>query len=371
MDFSDPVALAAALLRCPSITPDHNVGPDGGAMALVQSWVEALGFTVLRFDRGRTPNLYARRGRTGSNFCFAGHTDVVPVGEGWTRDPFAAEIADGRLYGRGAVDMKGAIACFIAAVSRTDSSSVSLLITGDEEGTARDGTVHALAELEGLGERLDLCLVGEPTSGTALGDVIKTGRRGSLNGLLRVTGTQGHVAYPDAAANPIPALARMAAALGEAAIDGEYGIFPPSHLEVTGLLSGTGATNMIPGTAEARFNIRYNPLQDAASLEDWLRSRLNGLGEYELTLADAAQPFMTAPGSFTRSVAQAVRSVTGREAAFEAGGGTSDARFIGKACPQTLELGLCNGMAHKADEYVPLEDLRRLTEIYSAILDSL
>ena len=377
----DPVILAQALIRCRSVTPDHNQSGDGGAVALVGEWLAALGFTVRRLDFGRTPNLYARLdtsgpGSSGPNLCFAGHTDVVPAGEDWARDPFAGTIEDGVLYGRGAVDMKGAIAAFVAAVSnflqsKKPAGSISLLITGDEEGEGLDGTERVLAALVESGETIDACIVGEPTGVERVGDTIKNGRRGSLNGALTVRGRQGHVAYPHMADNPIDRLAAIITAMKQP-LDGGTDDFQTSNLEIVSIAGGTGAVNVIPGAVSLGFNIRFNTLHTPDTLAILLEERLKPVaGDYELCLKPSrALPFGTPPGAFTALLQNAVVAETGIDARLSTSGGTSDARFIARCCANTVELGLTNATMHKADECVSISDLETLSRIYGRVLRS-
>ena len=375
-DLADPVPLLRDLIRCPSVTPE-----DAGALDVLAAALERLGFAChdLAFSEPGTPdvrNLYARLGGEGPNFCFAGHTDVVPVGDrgAWTHDPFGAEIAGGRLYGRGAVDMKGAIAAFVAATAGflaqgRPRGSISLLITGDEEGPAINGTPKLLRWLAGRGERLDACLVGEPTSAETFGDMLKIGRRGSLNAHLVALGTQGHVAYPQQADNPVHRLVRMLASLIETPLDAGTAHFEPSSLQLTTIDVGNPTTNLIPTKATAGFNIRFNDAQSGAGLERALRERLAPFGPHELTVTISGESFLTPPGRLSDTVAAAVESVCGRRPTLSTSGGTSDARFIRHACP-VVEFGLRNATAHKADEHVPLAELEDLTRIYAALLDA-
>ncbi|MGE5506111.1 MAG: succinyl-diaminopimelate desuccinylase [Actinomycetota bacterium] len=372
MDLTDPVALAAGLIACPSVTPD-----DAGAIGLLAGWLERLGFAchVLDFATGGPTirNLYARRGSDGPNFCFAGHTDVVPVGKGWTVDPFAGQVIDGRLFGRGAVDMKGAIACFVAAVARfgAQKGSISLLITGDEEGPAVDGTIKVLDWLAQRGERLDACLVGEPTSPRRLGEAMKIGRRGSLNAKVTVFGSQGHAAYPHLADNPIPRVVEMLRRLTEKPLDTGSDHFEASTLAPVTIDVGNPATNVIPGEARFGFNIRFNDLHSGASLERWIRSVLDGVGgAYELKVEVSGESFLTAPGPLSQAVAEASKAVTGLDCELSTSGGTSDARFIKNACP-VVEFGLVGQTMHKADEAVAVADLEALTAIYQGVLGRL
>lgn len=372
----DAVALAQALIRCPSVTPR-----DDGALGVLEAALTPLGFTChrLRFvQEGTAPvdNLYARLGTEAPNFCFAGHTDVVPTGElkGWSIDPFAAEIHNGRLYGRGAVDMKGGIAAFIAAVSRhlaaegRPAGSISLLITGDEEGVAINGTKKMLEWLAARGETLDACVVGEPTNPKALGDMIKIGRRGSLTGYLTVFGAQGHTAYPHLADNPLPRLVRMLAAVTGQPMDEGTAHFQPSTLALTTIDVGNPATNVIPAQGKATFNIRFNDAHTPASIETWLRNHFDAVGgAYELDIQCSGESFLTAPGPLTELVADAVEAVTGRRPEHSTTGGTSDARFIKNYCP-VVEFGLVGQTMHKVDEHTALSDLAGLSAIYEAIL---
>ena len=372
--FAHPLGLARALIRCPSVTP-----ADGGALDVLEDALQALGFTCHRLPfeesgTARVDNLYARRGTGAPNFCFAGHTDVVPAGERaeWSRDPFAAQVEDGVLYGRGASDMKGAIAAFVAAVERfgaAGAGSISLLITGDEEGPAVNGTRKVLTWLAARGERLDACLVGEPTNPETLGEMVKIGRRGSLNGTLRVAGRQGHVAYPALADNPLPRLVALLDALLAMALDEGTAHFQPSRLELTSIDVGNAATNVIPGAAAARFNVRFNDRHTGASLARAIRACLDRVGEpYTLTVDVSGEAFVTPPGPLSTIIAESVAAATGRTPALSTTGGTSDARFIKDHCP-VAEFGLIGRTMHRADECVPVDALERLTDIYLGILE--
>jgi succinyl-diaminopimelate desuccinylase len=374
----EPLPLAQALIRCPSVTP-----ADAGALDVLQAALESLGFRCHRhvFTEPGTPdvdNLYARLGEAVPHLCFAGHTDVVPVGDvkGWTVDPFGAEVIGDSLYGRGAADMKAAIAAFVAATARflegrkgAFAGSISLLITGDEEGPSINGTRKVLEWLHQRGERIDGCIVGEPTNPLQLGEMVKIGRRGSLNGRLTVTGIQGHVGYPDLADNPIPRLLRMLLALKAEPLDAGYPHFQPSNLEITTVDVGNAATNVIPAQGRAAFNIRYNPGWSAASLEAWLRARLDSVGgTYNLALDPGAEPFLTQPGPLTETVVAAIRDVTGREPDLSTTGGTSDARFIARYCA-VAEFGLVGQTMHKVDERARLADIAGLADIYQRVLE--
>ena len=377
-DLAQPLGLAQALIRCPSVTP-----ADEGALDVLQQALGSLGFrcTRLPFSEPGTPdidNLYARLGEGGRNFCFAGHSDVVPVGDRarWTVDPFGATVNGDVLYGRGAADMKGAIAAFVAAAARFKASrggalpgSISLLITGDEEGPSINGTRKMLSALAAKGETLDACLVGEPTNPTRLGEMIKIGRRGSLSGWLRVTGTQGHTAYPHLADNPIPRLVRMLSALTESKLDDGTTHFQPSNVQVTSVDVGNSATNVIPAEARAAFNIRFNDRHTGKSLEAWLRRAFDAVGgAYELTLQVSGEAFLTPPGPLSSLIARASKAVTGLEPELSTTGGTSDARFIKDFCP-VAEFGLVGQSMHKVDERVSLADLEALTRIYLGVIE--
>jgi len=365
----DALALAQALIRRPSVTPN-----DAGALDVLDAILKELGFTTHRLPFGDVDNLYARKGDAAPHFCFAGHTDVVPVGEGWNTDPFAAEVRDGMLYGRGAADMKSAIAAFVAAVARTPAvkGSISLLITGDEEGAAVDGTVKLLEWLKARGERIDHCVVGEPTSVGKAGDTLKIGRRGSINFRLIVRGVQGHVGYPQNARNPIPALAELVTQIAGHKLDRGTEHFDPSSIAFTTIDVGNAATNVIPGEARAGFNIRFNDRHTPESLTNWVKDRAERVAQetgcgIEVTAQTSGTAFLTAPGKFTQLVSDTVASVTGQSPFFSTSGGTSDARFIKAMCP-VVELGLAGATMHKADECVAVAEIAALTDIYAALL---
>ena len=374
----DPVDLAQALIRCPSVTP-----ADEGAMDVLQSALEELGFTCHRlpFATGNAPevqNLYARIGDSAPNFCFAGHTDVVPVGDAneWSVDPFAAEIKGDRLYGRGASDMKTAIAGFAAAAARFLESrdngfpgSISLLITGDEEGEAVNGTVKVLEWLREKGEVLDACLVGEPTNPETLGDMIKIGRRGSMTAFLTVHGASGHAAYPHLADNPVERLVKMLSAVLDKPLDDGTEHFQPSTTVVTTIDVGNPVANVIPARAEARINVRFNDLHTGAGVETLLRRRLDDIGgDYDLDARVSGESFLFPPGPLSNLVAGAVEKATGKRPEFSTAGGTSDARFIKDHCP-VCEYGMTNQTAHKADENALVSDIQLLSDIYQSVLD--
>ena len=370
----DPVELTRDLIRRNSVTP-----ADGGAMDIVQRALEGLGFTCRRMRFGEIENLYGRRGTQGPNLCFAGHTDVVPVGDAtaWTAGPFEAALRDGVLIGRGAVDMKSAIAAFIAAAGQVlaqgePAGSLSLLITGDEEGIAIDGTKAVVAALAAEGEVIDHCVVGEPTSSAVMGDMIKIGRRGSINATVTVDGKQGHVAYPQRAANPVPVLIRYLASVQARVLDDGYLGFQPSNLEVTTIDVGNPATNVIPGTATARLNIRFNPGHTGASLAAWLAEEGEKAGAGfpgKVTVAThiSGEAFLTEPGDFVAVVAGAVEAVTGVKPELSTTGGTSDARFIRSLCP-VVEFGLVGTTMHAVDERAPVSEIVALTAVYRQLI---
>jgi succinyl-diaminopimelate desuccinylase len=373
--LEDPVALAQALIRCPSVTPE-----DGGALDLVEEALRALGFTCHRLtfsDAGSAPvqNLYARLGDGAPHLAFAGHTDVVPPGDpaAWRVDPFAGEVLEGELYGRGAVDMKGAIAAFVAAVARflaehRPAGSISFLITGDEEGPAINGTSRLLGWLKERGTTLDACLVGEPTNPSRLGEMIKIGRRGSLTGWLTVAGVQGHAAYPERADNPIPRLLAMLGTLSAEPLDGGSAYFQPSDLVITSVDVGNPVTNVIPAEARATFNIRFNDRHSASALEARLRKKLDAVpGRYELRVESSAEPFVTEPGPFSELLESVIERELDITPELSTSGGTSDARFIKDACP-VVEFGLVGATIHQVDERVALADLEALTRVYRALL---
>jgi len=373
MPAIDTVALTQALVRCASVTP-----ADAGALDILEDTLNGLGFACHRLPFGEVDNLYARHGTAAPNFCFAGHTDVVPVGDpdAWTVDPFAGEVIDDSLYGRGAADMKGAVAAFITAVAsylddhpNGPAGSISLLITGDEEGPAVNGTKKVLEWMTEHGEAIDACVVGEPTNPSALGEMAKIGRRGSMNGTITVTGTQGHVAYPGLAENPVPGMIRLLAAIGDVDLDDGTDAFQPSNLEITTVDVGNPADNVIPAKATAMLNIRFNDRHSSDSLTAWLRERLDATGvAYDLDIRVSGEAFLTPPGPLSEIVAAAVAAETGRAPELSTSGGTSDARFIKDHCP-VVEFGLVGRTMHKVDERTSCDDLRSLTAIYRGILD--
>ncbi len=378
MTAIDPVALTQELIRRPSVTPK-----DEGALGVLEAALTPLGFVChrLKFSEPGTPdidNLYARWGTASPHFCFAGHMDVVPVGDpkGWTVDPFGGEIIDGQVYGRGATDMKGAVAAFAAAAAdflakrgKSFKGSISLLITGDEEGPAINGTAKMLKWIADRGETIDACVVGEPSNESALGDMIKIGRRGSVNYSLTVRGTQGHVAYPHLADNPNHRLVRMLAALTEPELDKGNDWFQPSSLQVTTIDVGNPAHNIIPAIARAGFNVRFNDQHRSETLTQWVRSRLDSVGgDYDLQVYVSGESFLTKPGTLSDLVSTAAASITGRNARLSTTGGTSDARFICNYAP-VVEFGLVSRTMHKVDERASVADIRGLTAIYGGILE--
>jgi succinyl-diaminopimelate desuccinylase len=371
----DPVELTRDLIRRPSVTP-----ADAGAMDVLQRALAGLGFDCRRMKFGEIENLYARYGTQRPNLCFAGHTDVVPVGDGaaWTQDPFSAEIVDGVLVGRGAVDMKSAIAAFAAAAAAAIDAgkvkgSISFLITGDEEGVATHGTKPVVDALIAEGEAVDHCVVGEPTAAAVFGDMIKIGRRGSVNVEITVKGVQGHVAYPHRAANPIPVLVRILAQLQDKPLDEGYPEFQPSNLEVTKVEAPNPATNMIPALASARLNIRFNPAHTGAGLVAWIEgvasdAALDFKGAVTVSAQISGEAFLTERSPFTDLVAAAVRDVAGRDPELSTTGGTSDARFIRALCP-VVELGLVGTTMHAVDERVPVDEIRQMQAVYERLIE--
>jgi len=370
----DPVRLTQDLIRRPSVTP-----ADAGAMDVLEAQLAQLGFACRRMRFGDIENLYARYGAARPNLCFAGHTDVVPVGDAgaWSQDAFAAEIIDDILIGRGAVDMKSALAAFAAAaaaaIGRGDvKGSLSLLITGDEEGVATHGTKMVVEALAAEGEVIDHCVVGEPTSAETFGDMVKIGRRGSINAEILVEGRQGHVAYPHRAANPVPVLVRILAALDAHVLDEGFTGFQPSNLEITTVDVGNTATNVIPAAARARINIRFNPAHTGAGLAAWIeataRKAAEGFdGTVRVTPSISGEAFLTEPGDFTDVIVAAVRDVAGREPELSTTGGTSDARFIRALCP-VVELGLVGKTMHAVDERAPVSEIRDLQAVYERLI---
>ncbi|MBK5264834.1 MAG: succinyl-diaminopimelate desuccinylase [Alphaproteobacteria bacterium] len=367
--LTDPVALASRLIACPSITP-----ATGPVFGVLEDMLVALGFDVERMLNGEAPdgpveNLLAIRSHgPGPHFAFAGHLDVVPPGNGWATDPFVPVQQGDLLYGRGAVDMKGSIASFVAALARADDlpGTISLIITGDEEGAAVHGTLALMDRMAERGIAPDLCLVGEPTSVNRLGDMMKIGRRGSVNMWISVKGTQGHVAYPHLAHNPISPLVRILAAIEALKLDEGTDWFQPSNIEITDLEVGNPATNVIPTEARARISIRFNDTHSGAELVERIRAIVEAEGG-ELLAKISGEPFLTPPGDFSSLIFAAIKQATGIDPELSTSGGTSDARFLSRLCP-VVEFGLCNATMHKLDEAVAIADLETLTGIYGDIM---
>lgn len=364
--------LAQQLLACPSVTP-----ADGGALKLIGSRLAPLGFCLEFINRGETQNLWARRGTQGPLFCFAGHVDVVPTGplDQWTSHPFVPTIRDGYLYGRGAVDMKSSVAAMVTATESFvaqnphHEGSIAFLLTSDEEGDALDGTVAVVEALEERGERLEYCIIGEPTSVDQLGDMVKNGRRGSLSGKLKVKGIQCHIAYPDKGRNPIHQLGPVLAELVQTRWDEGNEYFQPTSWQISNIHGGTGATNVIPGFVELAFNFRFSTASTPESLQSRFISILEKHGlEYEIYWTLGAQPFLTGRGSLADAVLEAIQEETGLESVLSTTGGTSDGRFITRICSQMLEVGPVNATSHKIDECIDLKALPQLSGIYSRIL---
>lgn len=365
----DPLPLARDLLSCPSVTPATGVVFDA-----LEAMLTLLGFSVDRFLVGEAPdgpveNLVALRSNgPGRHFAFAGHLDVVPPGTGWASDPFAPEVRGDLLYGRGAVDMKGSIASFVAALGASADlpGTISLLITGDEEGAALYGTRAIIDWLRDHGIAPDLCLVGEPTSVHRLGDMMKIGRRGSVNMWITVKGTQGHVAYPHLADNPIPRLVRILSTIEAITLDEGNDWFQPSNIEITDISVGNQATNVIPAEARARISIRFNDMHSGSALSDRIRALVEAEGG-TLEAKISGEAFLTPPGEFSTLIGEAIEEITGLKPELSTTGGTSDARFLSALCP-VVEFGLGNATMHKLDEAVAVEDLSRLRDIYALIL---
>jgi succinyl-diaminopimelate desuccinylase len=367
--LTDPLPLAQELIRCNSVTP-----ADGGSQDVLAEALGQLGFTVHRLRFGEIENIFARLGTEGPHICFAGHTDVVPVGAvNWRDNPFGGEVRDGVLYGRGACDMKGAIAAFVAGVAKhlesgKPTGSISFLITGDEEGPAVDGTVKVLEWMKAHGEIPDFCLVGEPTCPVKLGDMVKIGRRGSVNFKIEVHGTQGHVAYPHRADNPVHRLVAALQALTAAPIDAGTDWFEPSTLQLTSIDVGNAATNVIPPSARAALNIRFNEKHSGASLIAWVKATFARYAErVDIDAKISGESFVTKPGPMVDILRGAISSATGIEPKLDTGGGTSDARFIANYCP-VAEFGLVGATMHQTDERVPVAELRDLARIYHDVI---
>ncbi|HKU87684.1 MAG TPA: succinyl-diaminopimelate desuccinylase [Casimicrobiaceae bacterium] len=368
------LALTRELIERPSVTPD-----DAGCQAILASRLAALGFRCESLTFGAVTNLWARRGDTRPMVCFAGHTDVVPPGplDAWRSDPFVPIVRDGYLYGRGAADMKSSLAAFVVAIEqflavREPRGSIALLITSDEEGPSVDGTVRVVDGLAAACETIDYCVVGEPSSVTKLGDMIKNGRRGTLSGTLVVNGVQGHVAYPHLARNPIHALAPALAELAQIRFDEGNEHFPPTTFQCSNVHAGTGATNVIPGTLELKFNFRYSTASTRESLAGRLEAVLRRHGiDYALDWTGHGEPFLTARGRLVEAAGDAIRAATGVTPTLSREGGTSDGRFIARICPEIVEIGPVNETIHKIDERVAMADLAPLAGIYRGVLERL
>jgi succinyl-diaminopimelate desuccinylase len=380
--MNDALSIAQALIRCPSVTP-----LDAGALGVLETLLKQHGFATHRvtFSEGGTAdvdNLYARLGSEAPHITFAGHTDVVPPGDeaAWTHGAFSGEVKDGFLYGRGAVDMKGGIACSVAAVLQyladhggKPKGSISFLITGDEEAASINGTVKLLKWVADRGEKFDHCVLGEPSSQQAIGDCIKIGRRGSQSGTLIVDGVQGHVAYPHRASNPVPDISRLIVAISDEPLDHGSAQFQPSNLEFVSVDVGNGVFNVIPGRARATFNIRYNDLHTQASLRELVETRLAKAAGNRIKARIVWEPsnsnvFLTKPGAFTDLAVSAIENIAGRKPELSTTGGTSDARFISRYCP-VIEFGLLGQTGHQIDERASVKDLEMLTKVYRGILD--
>lgn len=369
------LALACELIARPSVTPE-----DAGCLDLIASRLAPLGFVLERIDTGGVCNLWARRGKARPVLCFAGHTDVVPTGplEAWQSPPFEPTVRDGMLYGRGAADMKSSLAAFVTAIEAfvaahpDHQGSIALLLTSDEEGAATHGTVKVVEALAARGERLDWCVVGEPTSVVTLGDMIKNGRRGSLSGTLRVKGIQGHVAYPHLARNPVHQLAPALAELAAIGWDQGDEFFPPTTWQVSNIHAGTGATNIIPGHCEVQFNFRFAPASSAESLKTRTHEVLDRHGlEYELVWQLSGKPFITGRGRLVNAIGQAIRATTGVDTELSTTGGTSDGRFIADICAEVVECGPVNATIHKVNECIAVDALEALSSIYRRTLENL
>ncbi|MCY4261131.1 MAG: succinyl-diaminopimelate desuccinylase [Rhodobacteraceae bacterium] len=372
----DPVALTQQLIRCPSVTPE-----EAGALQLALETLSDAGFECVRVDRNETPNLFARWGKSGPVFGYNGHTDVVPAGDldGWADDPFGAAIRDGRIWGRGAVDMKSSVAAFLTAActfveSSPPDGSIIITLTGDEEAVAADGTVAILDWMQANGEQMDVCMVGEPSSREIPGDSITIGRRGSLSLRVRIEGRQGHSAYPELYINPVHAMADFAHRIASRTLDAGTDDFPPSSLALTSIDTGNVASNVVPAACHAALNIRFNVLHQSTTLVEWLHDEIETVKKNHgvrgsLEVVSVAECFLTRPGAFTDLIAETVTAFTGRPPNLSTGGGTSDARFIHSHCP-VLELGLVGRTLHQVNENVPIRDILALTELYRSCLES-
>ena len=375
MTANATLALAEQLIARKSVTPE-----DAGCLDLIAERLKPLGFVCERIDRNGVSNLWARRGTAKPIFCFAGHTDVVPTGplEKWTSDPFGPTIRDGKLYGRGAADMKSSLAAFVTAIEAYVAAhpdhpgSLALLLTSDEEGDATDGTVAVTETLIARGETIDYCIVGEPTAVNTLGDCIKNGRRGSLSGKLTVKGVQGHIAYPHLAKNPIHLVAPAITELAATEWDQGNEYFPPTTWQISNIHAGTGAGNVIPGSVEILFNFRFATASTAESLQQRLEGILQKHGlAYDIAWTLGAKPFLTGRGELVDAAVATIRAECGIETELSTTGGTSDGRFIADICPQLLELGPVNASIHKIDEHIAVDALPKLSNIYRRLLEQI
>ncbi|MFA6901597.1 MAG: succinyl-diaminopimelate desuccinylase [Gallionellaceae bacterium] len=373
--MSDTLDLTQQLISRPSLTP-----LDEGCLHIIGQRLEAIGFRLEMIRCGEVDNLWARRGNSGPLICFAGHTDVVPTGplELWHSDPFTPTIRDGMLYGRGAADMKASLAAFVTSIEKfvaqhpKHEGSIALLLTSDEEGVAVDGTVRVVEALQKRGEKMDYCIVGEPTAVSKTGDTIKNGRRGSLSGTLTVKGIQGHIAYPHLVKNPIhlaaPAIAELAATEWDKG--NEY--FPPTSWQISNIHGGTGATNVVPGSVEIEFNFRFSTASTVDGLKDKVHAILDKHGlQYDLLWALSGKPYLTPRGNLVDAISAAIKQVTGIDADLSTTGGTSDGRFIADICPQVIEMGPVNATIHKLNECVAVADLDVLSEVYFLTMENL
>jgi succinyl-diaminopimelate desuccinylase len=368
----DTLELTEKLIARRSVSPD-----DAGCLDIITELLKPLGFTFEKISMNGVDNLWARRGTASPLVCFAGHTDVVPTGplEQWKTDPFVPTIRDGILCGRGASDMKTSLAAFVVAIAKfvnehpTHSGSIAVLFTSDEEGPAVDGTVRVVEELAQRGEKIDYCIVGEPTSVNTLGDMIKNGRRGSLSGTLTVKGVQGHVAYPHLARNPVHDVAAAIAELARTEWDRGNEYFPPTTWQISNFHAGTGATNIIPGEAQVQFNFRFSTASTVESLQTRLIGILNKHGvEHDIDWVYGGRPFVTKRGDLVDAVSRAIKTVTGVDTELSTTGGTSDGRFIADICPEVVEFGPTNATIHKVNECLPVSEVAPLTEIYRLVL---
>lgn len=375
MPHDPTLGLTEQLISRRSVTPE-----DGGCMPLIADRLAALGFALEYINRNGVTNLWARRGTAAPLLCFAGHTDVVPTGplDQWSSDPFTPTLRDGMLYGRGSADMKGSLAAFVTATEAFVSAhpkhngSIAFLLTSDEEGDATDGTVAVTEALTARAEAIDFCVVGEPTAVEKLGDTVKNGRRGSLSAKLTVKGIQGHIAYPHLARNPIHSAAPAIAELAAAVWDEGNAHFPPTTWQISNINGGTGATNVIPGTVEIRFNFRFSTASTPEGLQQRLEETLQRHGvDYDIAWTLGARPFLTAKGDLVDAARNAIRDELGIETELSTTGGTSDGRFIAQICPQVIEIGPVNATIHKIDECVEAAALPRLSGIYRRILEQL